>query len=343
MFNTFKKWVAYSTAATLMTITFGFTNSETKVKEATTINVTMPVKQNKLDIVTGEAVIASLNKTSSTLKPKKVEAAEPAVLSSYYKVQSAYLNVRKSPSNKSYIKDVLVKDYIVKSKTITRNGWVQLQTGGYVKKKYVKLITDNNRAVELFKVQQSKPKPKPVFAKPVKKLVAKPKMTQLAVAKNKPVKSIPVATPVVAKPTGTPQVGVLQSSNVSASDFDSMLSGTQLAGIGHALVEVEQRYGINAFFTLAVAKLESGNGQSRIARDKNNLFGMNAVDSNPYHAAFTYNSKAHSILDFGERLNRNYIQQGLTTLQSINNKYSSSSAWASKVNTIMVGDASKFQ
>lgn len=342
MFNTFKKWAVYCTAATLMTVTFGFSNNDTKEK-ATTINVTMPVKQDSLDIVTGETVIASLNKTSSTLKPKKVEASEPTVLSNFYKVQPAYLNVRKSPSNKSQITDVLVKGYIVKSKTVTRNGWVQLQSGGYVKKKYVKVLTDNNRAVKLFEAQQSKPKPKPVFVKPTKKTVNKPKVVSATMTNKTSIKVTPVATQVASKPTGTPQVGVLQSSNVSASDLDSMLSGTQLAGIGHALVEVEQRYGINAFFTLAVAKLESGNGQSRIARDKNNLFGMNAIDSNPYNAAFSYNSKAHSILDFGERLNRNYIQQGLTSLQSINTKYSSSSAWASKVNTIMVGDASKFQ
>ena len=48
---------------------------------------------------------------------------------------------------------------------------------------------------------------------------------------------------------------------------------------------VEQEYGINGVFLASIAIHESGWGTSRIALDKNNLFGYQAYDGNAYDSA----------------------------------------------------------
>lgn len=94
-----------------------------------------------------------------------------------------------------------------------------------------------------------------------------------------------------------------------------------LRGIERAVIDAEYEHGINAFVSLAVASLESGYGNSQIAMDKNNLYGMNAQDHNPYELAFSYSSKYESVMDFTRRLSEHYVNRGLTTLDKIQPKY----------------------
>lgn len=105
-----------------------------------------------------------------------------------------------------------------------------------------------------------------------------------------------------------------------------------------ALFENYEKYGLKPSFPLAVACLESGYGKSSLAKNKNNLYGMNAYAANgltAYQHAFTYTSKTESVLDFGERINSYYIGKGLTTLERINSKYCpNNSEWASNVRSI---------
>lgn len=255
--------------------------------------------------------------------PVKPKAKSPSY-TTYGQVTAHYLNVRRGPSNKSHIRDVLVQHYVVKVKPAKgKPSWYALQGGGYVSRKYVKQVAPD-KGQRLLDQQNRKPKPKPVF----------PKQTK-AVKKPAPKKNI-TATPKAT--TGQPSLALVGRSNISAQQFDALLSKTNLAGIGSSLVAVEQQYSINGLFTLAVARLESANGSSRIARDKNNLFGMNAVDGNAYNAAYHYASKHDSIMDFGSRMRKNYINKGYTTLASINKKYSSSNEWQHKVHSIMSSD-----
>lgn len=258
--------------------------------------------------------------TTPPVKPKVI----PPSYTTYGQVTAHYLNVREAPSNKSHIRDVLVQHYVVKVKPAKgKPSWYALQGGGYVSRKYVKPVAAD-KGQRLLDQQNRKPKPKPVF----------PKQTK-AVKKPAPTKNI-TATPKAT--TGQPSLALVGRSNISAQQFDALLSKTNLAGIGSSLVAVEQQYSINGLFTLAVARLESANGSSRIARDKNNLFGMNAVDGNAYNAAYHYASKHDSIMDFGSRMRKNYINKGYTTLASINKKYSSSNEWQHKVHSIMSSD-----
>lgn len=54
------------------------------------------------------------------------------------------------------------------------------------------------------------------------------------------------------------------------------------------LSKAEELHGTNALYLLAHAIHESNWGKSKIARDKNNLFGIGANDGNPYQDAWTY-------------------------------------------------------
>ena len=91
---------------------------------------------------------------------------------------------------------------------------------------------------------------------------------------------------------------ILIKSNLTAEQIELILNGNELSGIGQAIVDIENLYGINCFVTLAVARLESGNGTSKIARGKKNLFGLCAYDSNPYYHALSFTTKEDSVYKF---------------------------------------------
>jgi beta-N-acetylglucosaminidase len=87
----------------------------------------------------------------------------------------------------------------------------------------------------------------------------------------------------------------------TAEQLDSFIKGEKpnspLVGLGHAFKKAESDYGINALYFLAHAIHESSWGTSKIAVDKNNLFGLGAVDSNPYENAYKFESLEEGIYE----------------------------------------------
>ena len=77
-------------------------------------------------------------------------------------------------------------------------------------------------------------------------------------------------------------------------------STSKLNNTGDLFVKYQEKNGVNALLAASVAALESGWGKSSIAINKNNLFGLNAVDSNPGEAADTFASVEACISDFTE-------------------------------------------
>lgn len=98
-------------------------------------------------------------------------------------------------------------------------------------------------------------------------------------------------------------------SNLTAEDYELLLAGTELAGIGEALVTAEVAYGVNGLYMLGLACEESGVGTSRYARERNNLTGWGAADSNP-DGAYYFDSKSECIMHVAERLSINYLTEG---------------------------------
>ena len=99
------------------------------------------------------------------------------------------------------------------------------------------------------------------------------------------------------------------ASNVTSEEIDNMLEGTKLHGLGSAFVEAEQKYGVNALYMMGLACLESGFGNSAFAQKRNNLYGWNAVDSNPNNAS-TFKNKKEATLYVASKLQSNYLTEG---------------------------------
>ena len=79
-------------------------------------------------------------------------------------------------------------------------------------------------------------------------------------------------------------------------------SGTsRLYGQGIFFYYAQEKYGVNAILSFSLSRNETGNGRSNIAINKNNGFGLNAVDSNPTQASNWYASFASSILGYSSK------------------------------------------
>jgi len=118
---------------------------------------------------------------------------------------------------------------------------------------------------------------------------------------------------------------------------DSVLNGT-----GAAFIKAQNEYGVNAALLLAIAINESGYGTSRIAKDKYNLFGIAATDSNPYGDAYKFESVEACILYEADRMiSRGYLDANTDSRYfgsnigdkkiGLNVKYGSDPHWGEKI------------
>ena len=73
---------------------------------------------------------------------------------------------------------------------------------------------------------------------------------------------------------------------------------SRLYGKGAFFYNAQELYGANALLAFGVSRNESGNGTSNLSINKNNGFGLNAVDSNPTEASDWFPTFAQSIYDY---------------------------------------------
>lgn len=106
---------------------------------------------------------------------------------------------------------------------------------------------------------------------------------------------------------------ILQKTGVSAADLNTAMRKIRadhlLKPALEAIVKAEKEHGISAVFITAHAALETGWGHSTIAKTKNNLFGFNAVDSNPGNAN-RYKQQSESVEHYAQFLSDNYLHKG---------------------------------
>ena len=82
--------------------------------------------------------------------------------------------------------------------------------------------------------------------------------------------------------------------------FSASANTSRLYGSGTFFYNSQQVYGVNAILSLSLSRNETANGTSSLAIKKNNGFGLNAVDSNPYQAANWYATYPYSIMGFAK-------------------------------------------
>lgn len=72
--------------------------------------------------------------------------------------------------------------------------------------------------------------------------------------------------------------------------INSKAAGYKMSNTGDVFTNYQNIYGVNALIAVGIAANESAWGQSSIAQEKNNLFGLNAVDIAPGQSANAYES-----------------------------------------------------
>ena len=136
-----------------------------------------------------------------------------------------------------------------------------------------------------------------------------------------------------------------EATNYSAEDLDKVFSllninNSLLENKGATFKEAEEHYHINAFYLLAHSALESDWGRSKIAKDKNNFFGITAYDTTPYLSAKTFDDVDKGILGATKWIKENYIDRGRTFLgnkaSGMNVEYASDPYWGEKIASIMM-------
>ena len=114
---------------------------------------------------------------------------------------------------------------------------------------------------------------------------------------------------------------------------------------------IEKQYNINGIFVAAVGIHESNWGKSKIANNKNNLFGYGAYDSNPYNGAYTFSNYSECIDLIARVFVKYYLNPAGTkiyggeiasgkyysgsTLSAVNKRYATDKNWANGVYTHM--------
>lgn len=111
------------------------------------------------------------------------------------------------------------------------------------------------------------------------------------------------------------------------SNINRAFAGYPVAGYGDYILNVGKEYNIDPYVIAAVTIEESGRGTSALARNNNNLHGRKASGGGwksfpSFEACFT---------DFGAYLSQYYLDVGLTTLDTIQNKYCPNQGWAFKI------------
>lgn len=142
-------------------------------------------------------------------------------------------------------------------------------------------------------------------------------------------------------------------SGLTLSDFKTVLSNNSsdknkiFEKNAEAFYKAEQKYKINGMLLVAIGIHESAWGTSKLATEKNNLFGFTAYDRDPYNSATTFDDYQEAIDTLAKTLSTQYLNKSGTlicedvkatgtyyngtTVKAINVRYASDTNWSNKV------------
>ena len=114
---------------------------------------------------------------------------------------------------------------------------------------------------------------------------------------------------------------------------------------------MDKMYNMNGIFLASIAIHESSWGTSKIAQDKNNLFGYGSYDNTPYESSYEFETYEEGIQTVAKSLVKYYLNPSGTkiydgetasgwyfngpTLQGVNTRYASDKDWHKKVYNYM--------
>lgn len=103
----------------------------------------------------------------------------------------------------------------------------------------------------------------------------------------------------------------------TAKDLNKGLGGV-LSGKGDVFIKAQEKYGVNAAILASICRLESDNGKSDNAKEKNNVAGIRIAGSYEFRK---FDSVEDCIMYTAKLLKNSYINEGLITLSQIGGKY----------------------
>lgn len=133
--------------------------------------------------------------------------------------------------------------------------------------------------------------------------------------------------------------------NYNASNLNQYITNrgygnAKMANTGDAFIWAQEKYGVNAALMFAIGINESAYGTSWIANNKNNIFGLNAVDASPGQSADIFSTVQDCIYNYAYGwLAYGYVQPGDYRFRGalvgnkqvgLNVKYASDAYWGEK-------------
>lgn len=110
------------------------------------------------------------------------------------------------------------------------------------------------------------------------------------------------------------QLNLRTETNYTAEELDQFMKhfspDSPLIGLGEEFIKAQEEYNVNGLYLLSHAIHESFWGKSKIARNKNNLFGINATDDNPYGNADEFKSLESNIEYVAKFVSETYLTPG---------------------------------
>ena len=109
--------------------------------------------------------------------------------------------------------------------------------------------------------------------------------------------------------------------NISEDDMNKIIkywkADSPFNGKGHVFIRASKETGLDPIYLLAHAAVESGWGESKIAIQNNNYFGIAAYDNNPSHAYEMGSNLDEGIVNGAKWIKKEYYSNGLTTLNAM--------------------------
>ena len=112
---------------------------------------------------------------------------------------------------------------------------------------------------------------------------------------------------------------------------------TPFHGHGRIFIKASKKSGLDPLYIFAHAVVESGWGTSHYAINRNNYFGINAVDHNPDNAYHMGKDMEDGIVNGAVWISDNFYKEGAYSLNTMVNgskKYATDSKWVDKIEHI---------
>lgn len=119
-------------------------------------------------------------------------------------------------------------------------------------------------------------------------------------------------------------------SGLSKEDIEYLLDGYPVKDFAEEILYIEKTNNVNAFLTMAIAKQETCLGTTGTGVSKYNLFGLTG-ETGYFNFKAKGQNMGHSIIKFGDVMERLYLNKGRNTISSIHDIYTPAPEWGDAV------------